>query len=68
MKRYFINYEEKQVMMVEFANNSVLSEQDVVDLFGDVKGIVEVGKTEYLRVKAQYQSENKTNMTLTISR
>ena len=55
-------------MMVEFANNSVLSEQDVVDLFGDVKGIVEVGKTEYLRVKAQYQSENKTNMTLTISR
>ena len=68
MKRYFNQIKEKQAVMIEFAPNSVIRNLDICSLFGTNEDIVEISKSEYLRIKHQYQQINETNMVMTITR
>lgn len=67
MKRYFNNMANKQVIMVEFAPNSVFMTMDICEIFGTSKDIVEISKSEYRRMMYQYRDQNETNFTMTIS-
>lgn len=68
MKRYFNNMKEKQVVMIEFAPNSIIRDMDICNIFGTHEDIVEVSKSEYRRQMYDYQKQNATNLTMTISR
>jgi hypothetical protein len=69
MKRYFEQAIEKQVVMIEFASNSVVKAMSVQGLFGDhIEGVYEISKREYIRRAQYYKEHNTTNMVMTISR
>lgn len=67
MKRYFNDLKARQVIMVESKANHVLNKMSIEEVFGSNEDIVEVTKSEYLRMKYFYESENETNLTMTIS-
>ena len=68
MKRYFNMMEEKQVVMVECPENSIITKMDICSLFGTNEDIVEIHKREFILLQSQYQKQNKTNMKMTIVR
>lgn len=68
MKRYFNDLKGRQVIMIESKANHVLNKMSIEEVFGSNEDIVEVTKSEYLRMKYFYESENETNLTMTISR
>ena len=68
MKRYFNDLKGRQVIMLESKANHVLNKMSIEEVFGSNEDIVEVTKSEYLRMKYFYESENETNLTMTISR
>ena len=68
MKRYFYNNGENQVVEIECSQNSVLVKQDIQNLFGDQSQIVEVNKSEYVRLREHCRRTNETNLTMTITR
>lgn len=59
---------EKQVVLVEFAPNSIIKDMDICGIFGTNENIVEVSKSEYRTQMYKYQKLNETNLTMTISR
>lgn len=68
MKRYFNDLKGRQVIMIESKANHVLNKMSIEEVFGSNEDIVEVTKSEYLRMKYFYEAENETNLTMTISR
>ena len=68
MKRYFNNMSEKQVIKLECSDYSVLAAQEIPSIFGDICEVVEITKTEYLRLEGSYRRTNETSFSITISR
>lgn len=68
MKRYFNHMAEKQTIKIECSDKCVVAKQDIESIFGTHKDIVEITKSEYIRLNAYYKTLNETNFSMTISR
>lgn len=69
MKRWFNDMKNRQVIEIEFTPNSVVRNMDIPALFSEsCTDMVEITKSEYRRQMFEYQKQNETNMTMTISR
>ena len=68
MKRYFNMIEEHKLVKVEFPSDSPVASMDICGIFGDSPSeIVEIYKSDYTRLFAQYQKDNKSKVVMTIS-